>query len=187
MKIMQEKYPTFSGYLDIKSLIARFKESHDESFLVAIVCWLNSCKGVKKFEDAGGRDVASLANGGSASASSQSFDYKPENAFQSGDDSWWSNSNKNEFIERNMTSAATPFIFAMQIYEPNLAPLKFKVIGRGEAEGETLLEVDDVAWEKDDQWKFWALEKKANVKAFRVVVEKYATSFVALRNIRLYC
>ena len=146
-------------------------------------------------EEAGFRDVASLTHGGSASASSQISGHKPEGAFVSGRkgaEEWRSYGNPNkmeEFLEREMTSASTPAVFALHNGGwKTYGPRKFKVLARGDegTEWETVLEADGVEWEKE-QWKFWVIRKKMSVKAFRIVVQEVEKTYVIIKNVKLYC
>ena len=116
-----------------------------QEFLEALVVCLNSdtlfrdrdlgeakCRWI---EEAGFQNVASLTNGGSATASSHYSDYKPEGPFVSGSggaEDWRSYGNPNiteEYLEREMTSAVTPAILAVQSAGwKTYGPRKFKVL-----------------------------------------------------------
>ena len=205
MSIMQETYP---DYFNIESVFARFDESLDSGFLSSIVtcfnCSANICQyesdeewiGQGKWiEEAGGREIASMSNGGNlAASSSMSYQYIPANAFRSGDGAWWSDpSNHNqraEYIERTMPYSATPFIFAMQNDQKVDAPNDFKVIAKGDGESQwkTVLKSKGVKWSRDKQWQFWILEKRLSLKAFRVVIKGGNNSLmVSVGRIALYC
>ena len=79
------------GKEDLKAAFAHFDNSRDDGCLKAIVRCLNARGNVNLLEEAGRRNVASLDEGGIATASCQYDEsYGPERAFSTGGAPWLS-------------------------------------------------------------------------------------------------
>jgi len=116
-------------------------------------------------------------------------------AFRNGDEFWISDdaTTEEQWIQRDLKSTITPIMFAMQAYLGCCAPRDFEVLGRigSDDEWKTLVSARNLEW-RDHQWRFFTLDREAEMKSVRIRVIRTdgggwaGKQFVQIRNVRMY-